>query len=128
MKVHSISEPKWATDFCDDEDQLAITGDFRTDILDASKSKTSQIIIICPQAFTKSEYKDKLVKSGIAVGDHINDWQPKSLTFLHELFHVVRGANMLSGTKDICKSLCFLVLILPTYFPNTWKCLLVLER
>ncbi|OIW34216.1 hypothetical protein CONLIGDRAFT_214663 [Coniochaeta ligniaria NRRL 30616] len=101
IKVYWISEPKWATGFCDDKTQLAVTGDFNIDIMDPKNSKTSQIIIICPQAFTTSEYKDELYKSGIAVGDHIEAWQPKSLTFLHELFHVVHGANMLSGTKEI---------------------------
>lgn len=64
----------------------------------------TQIVTICPQAFTTQKYKDQLVQgSDVVVGEKMKDFQPKSLTLLHECFHVVWNVEMLSGKNEKCR-------------------------
>ncbi|KAL9635893.1 MAG: hypothetical protein Q9204_002447 [Flavoplaca sp. TL-2023a] len=76
--------------YCDDEDNLALTDD--------SPGIRPIALIMCPSSF-KIQPGTNLPRTTILgdkrpqAGQEVNEFQPRTLTFFHEVIHVVRGVK-----------------------------------
>ncbi|KEY63861.1 hypothetical protein S7711_11526 [Stachybotrys chartarum IBT 7711] len=71
-------------------------------IVDRELITISRTIMLCPQAFDTPD-KPATYRAGslgITAGATLEDWLPRSTTFLHEMFHVVFGTKMLEGGSE----------------------------
>jgi hypothetical protein len=110
IKIYQFGERKWSDQYCSSQTNLGVTGPIQLNPKDPGTA--TQIMTLCSQAFTQPGRPDELPVStpNMEYGDHLAMWEPKSLTFLHECFHVAAGAYMLTGNDEICWSSFFYIL------------------
>jgi len=95
-------DPELARKFCDKKKNLGLTFDYT---LPGGGNTKTQIMMLCNHVFTSTLYKEKLSAAGdITKGKTLRSNAPRSVTLLHEMFHVANGHNLLAGDGEECKS------------------------
>ncbi|KAK4160429.1 hypothetical protein QBC43DRAFT_338230 [Cladorrhinum sp. PSN259] len=85
--------------YCDDPENSALTWDVSP--RGADPGTAVPLMMICPNAFTDRDYYDPMPGSDkVTAGSRLQNYQPRSITFLHEMFHLVRGREVLSGKAE----------------------------
>ncbi|KAL8688083.1 MAG: hypothetical protein Q9218_005917 [Villophora microphyllina] len=87
-KTYLITDDQHGQFYCDQTDNLAVTDD--------SSNVDPHALILCPSSFqlqvgTHPPRTNALGSTRPTDGQNLNDLQPRTLTFFHEVIHVVRG-------------------------------------
>ncbi|KFA52435.1 hypothetical protein S40293_11584 [Stachybotrys chartarum IBT 40293] len=98
-----FTQPDSGGGYCDTQTNLGMTSTIHALGQNTPDIKTTyQTIMLCPQAFDTPD-KPATYRAGslgITAGATLEDWLPRSTTFLHEMFHVVFGTKMLEGGSE----------------------------